>query len=200
MNFGRPLEVVTPTLDGDVLRLLAQADKSFTGREVHRLVEGSSQEGVRRVLLRLVEQGVVESERAGGAVLYRLNRRHLAAPEILALATIRLRFIDQLRGLFASWTLQPSAAAIFGSVARGDADADSDIDILIVRPDPIDPDDPTWRSQITAIEADVEAWTGNSARLIEYGARELAESRRHEAVIREAVREGILVSGSFKEA
>ena len=99
MHFRHPLRVVTTSLDGDVLAFLARADKAFSGREIQRgLPAGAgTQEGVRKVLRRLGDQGIVDSEKAGNAVMFRLNREHLAAPWIEALANLRLQLISQLR-------------------------------------------------------------------------------------------------------
>jgi hypothetical protein len=78
MDFSRPLGVVSPTLDGDVLTVLAAADEEFSGRRIQRLLGHSSEPGVRKAAERLVEQGVVLRRPAGRAKLYRLNRQHLA--------------------------------------------------------------------------------------------------------------------------
>jgi hypothetical protein len=42
MDFGRPFNVVTPTLDGDVLGVLAGAEEEFTGRRIHQVLERGS--------------------------------------------------------------------------------------------------------------------------------------------------------------
>ncbi|MEX1163819.1 MAG: hypothetical protein WEB03_09580, partial [Nitriliruptor sp.] len=73
MELQRPLAVVTPTLDGDVLCVLAGADATFTGRQVARLLPSHSQKGINNVLRRLTEQGIVTMAVAGPAHLYSLN-------------------------------------------------------------------------------------------------------------------------------
>ena len=60
MDFSRPMSVITPTVDGDVLTALAQADASFTPGRLHKVIGRHSEDGVRRALRRLVRQGVVE--------------------------------------------------------------------------------------------------------------------------------------------
>jgi len=79
MELGRPLATITPTLDGDVLAVLAQHGATFTTGQLHRVLTQHSQEGIRKVLVRLTRQGVVDSERVGNAFTYRLNKDHLAA-------------------------------------------------------------------------------------------------------------------------
>ncbi len=64
------------------------ADVTFTTGQVHRILNHSSEEGIRKVLSRLVRQGVVLVDRAGHAYAYRLNSEHLAAEPILALAKL----------------------------------------------------------------------------------------------------------------
>lgn len=67
---GRPLAVVTPTLDGGVLAALARADEPFTTGQLHRILTGASEDGIRRVLRRLAGQGVVTAVRVGNAYTY----------------------------------------------------------------------------------------------------------------------------------
>ena len=105
MDLRQPMRVVTPTLDGDVLAILARADKAFSNGEIASAIPDASKEGVRKALRRLVEQGIVERTRAGNALMYRLNRDHLAAPAIEALANIRLRLIERLRETIAEWRM-----------------------------------------------------------------------------------------------
>src|SRR5438067_4370677 len=106
MNLRRPFEVVSPTLDGDVLMVLARADRALTGRAVEREA-GASHGGVARALDHLVGEGVVIREPAGRAYLYRLNRDHLASPWIEGLAGLRLQLVDRLRASLVGWTVQP---------------------------------------------------------------------------------------------
>jgi predicted nucleotidyltransferase len=197
MDLSRPLKVVTPTLDGDVLGVLAGGDAALTGREIQRRV-GASQDGVRGALDRLTRQGVVRRERAGRANLYRLNRQHLAAPWIEGLASLRLQLIERLRDTIRSWELEPIAAVLFGSAARGEAGRESDLDILVVRPSDCLPDDPTWREQLMSLETSAAAWTGNDVRLLEYGEAEVPTGRDREPVLNAAFNEGIELFGSLR--
>jgi hypothetical protein len=49
---------VTPTLDGDLLGVLAHGEVKLTGRELGKRVH-ASQQGVRRVVERPVRHGIV---------------------------------------------------------------------------------------------------------------------------------------------
>jgi DNA-binding HxlR family transcriptional regulator len=147
MEVGQPLGVVTPTLDGTVLTRLARADTAFTTGQLHRLIPDVSVEGIRRVLKRLHRQGIVTATSAGPGVLYALNREHLAAPAIIALAEQPATLRHRLSDLLAGWTHPPVYAAIFGSWAT-------------------DLPDEIWEDQVAALEHAVTSWTGNDARTL----------------------------------
>ena len=121
--------------DGAVLALLAGTTRPLSGREVARLIEGTHNT-VRLALKRLSEQGIVTVQEAGSgaALLYRLNREHLAAGAVELLANLRERLFTCLRDSMREWAILPAHAYAFGSVARGDGDTSSDIDLFIVRP------------------------------------------------------------------
>jgi len=195
MDFRRPLTVVTPTLDGDVLSVLAGADEEFSGRRLHRMVSNGSENGVRNAAERLVAQGVVSSRRAGRANLYRLNRDHLAAPHIEGLATLRAQLFERLRKAIASWQAPPRWAMVFGSVARGEAGPLSDLDLLVVRSREDGEDDPGWRAQLDLLEELAAAWTGNEAQILEYSEDELGDAAVV-SVLERALAEGIELHGS----
>lgn len=195
MDFRRPLAVVTPTLDGDVLTVLAAADEEFSGRRLHRILARGSENGVRNAAERLVEQGVVVSRRAGRANLYKLNRAHLAASHIEGLASLRDQLLDRARGMIAAWSIPPHSALVFGSVARGDAGPLSDLDLLVVRPSKVGEGVDRWRDQLISLEKQATDWTGNEARIIEYGEDELGDAAVR-GVVKEALVEGIELYGS----
>ena len=152
---------MSPTLEGEVLVTLAGTTRPLSGRQVARLVRRGTQRGVLGALHRLVEQGLVDAQDAGRAVLYTLNRDHLAYPAVELLAGIRSEFINRLRETIASWQVQPLHASVFGSTARGDGGTTSDIDLFVVRPDEVDEEDPAWRKQLDELSASVRRWTGN---------------------------------------
>lgn len=195
MDFNHPLRVVSPTLDGDVLAVLAGADDEFSGRRIHRLLGHGSEPGVRKAVERLVDQGVVLRRQAGRAKLYRLNRQHLAAASIEDLATARMRLVAGLREAIAGWKQSPSCAVLFGSVARGDAGPASDLDLLVVRDVVVDEELPEWRAQLASLEGEVTGWTGNDTRVVELGEDELAEAG---PLLEQALADGIELFGSLR--
>jgi hypothetical protein len=48
VELSRPLSTVTPTLDGDVLAVLARSDAAFTTGQLHRVLTSASEEGIAR--------------------------------------------------------------------------------------------------------------------------------------------------------
>jgi predicted nucleotidyltransferase len=194
MDFGRSLQTVTPTLDGDVLAVLARAETEMSGRELQRMAGRGSHQGIRNAAERLVQQGIVSRRPIGGAYLYSLNRQHLAAPWVEGLADLAGQLVARLRAAVAPWELPPALVVLFGSVAAGHATADSDIDLLVIRPAGCDPDAPQWRSQLGELEELATALTGNDARIVELGEDELGRVGE-EPVVREALREGIELYG-----
>jgi predicted nucleotidyltransferase len=192
MELNRPLATITPTLDGDVLAVLAQHEATFTTGQLHRVLNRYSEEGIRKVLLRLTRQGVVHSQRVGNAYSYRLNRQHLAAEPIIQLARLPRTLLQRLEDRLNSWAFPPTYAAVFGSAARGTMTEDSDLDLLLVRAD--DTPVPIWDEQVADLVADVSRWTGNDTRPLEYTVSELTTAR-DEFVLRDVLEDGLTVAG-----
>lgn len=173
MDLSNPIRSVIPSAQGDVLAVLARTQQPLTGRRVAALTDGRvSQKGVNLALRALVNAGLVIAEHHPPAKLYRLNRRHLAANSIEALASLRETLIDAMRGHLDTWRFPAWGAWLFGSAARGDGDDDSDIDVLIVRPLGVDDAHPDWLDQIEHFIADVTAWSGNRCQVVEYDVAE----------------------------
>jgi hypothetical protein len=194
VELGRPLATITPTLDGDVLAVLARSDVTFTTGQLHRILARNSEEGIRKVLLRLVKQGVVHSGRVGNAFTYRLNRDHLAAEHIIGLADLQGKLLKRIEDRLESWRPPPVYAAVFGSAARGSMTADSDLDLLLVQPD--DADDALWETQVNDLTTEVTGWTGNDTQPLEFTVSELAARGRDEPVLRAVLDHGLTVAGT----
>jgi len=195
MNVARPYSAVSPSLDGDVLVALSRTTRPLTGRRVAEMLAYGSPDGVQKALDRLVDQGIVRREPAGRALMHTLNRDHLAAPAVEALATMRSDLLRRLRTALSSWSPPAVHASLFGSTARGDGDVDSDIDIFVVRPDSVDEEDPRWREQRERLAADVLTWTGNHAALVESSEGQLSEMARSGAPILDALRRDAISLG-----
>ncbi len=96
MDLSYPLATVSPTLDAGVLQVLASTTSGCTAAELHRRLGRGSDEGVRKVLGRLVRQGVVLSDSTTRYPVYSLNRDHVAAAYIEALARVRDEIIQRI--------------------------------------------------------------------------------------------------------
>jgi predicted nucleotidyltransferase len=192
MQLDSPLAVVTPTVDGDVLAVLARADASFTPPQVRALLRRHSVDGVRRSLNRLVEQGILDSHRVGNAVNYRLNRDHLAAQPIIDLANLRTTLLDRIGEQVEGWAVPAQLVMVFGSAATGTMRTESDIDLFVVADDG-DLHRDAWQAQVAELERVVSRWTGNDARVLDYGVADLGHA--DDPVVDDIMREGIVISG-----
>jgi predicted nucleotidyltransferase len=188
MDVSKPFAAISPGVDADVLVVLAGSTKPRSGRELARRA-GRSNTGVQHVLDRLVEHGLVNREEVGRTFLYELNRDHLLAPTVEQMAGARAELVRRLRDAVGAWGVPPVHASLFGSAARGDGDANSDIDLLIVRPVDIDPDDAHWRGQVDGLADLVRRWTGNNAGIAEVPEGELSRLRKDRPPVVEEVSE-----------
>ena len=202
MELNRPFATVTPTLDGDVLAVLATSDMTFTITQIQRILTTASGEGIRKVLTRLTAQGVVLHDQVGRTNTYQLNTEHLAAEPIIALSRITATFLNRLERHLEGWGDALKYAAVFGSAATGRMTLDSDIDLLLVRAsdpedrnDNADPD--TWDHRVTELGRLVTAWTGNDGRVVEYTEDEIrAAASAGEPLLNDVAREGLTVAGT----
>jgi hypothetical protein len=173
MNLSEPSSVICPSLDGPVLMVLAGTTRPLSGREIARLTKRGSWAGVRKVLQRLVSQGIVAVQDAPPVLLYSLNRDHLAAPAVDLLADLKDELVRRLSRSIMGWPLSPVYACLFGSAARGDGGARSDIDLFIVRPSEVGAANEAWWNQVGRLMGDIARWTGNNASVSEVGLEEL---------------------------
>lgn len=197
MRIQYPLATVTPTLDGDVLTVLALADTTFTIGSLQGLIPGRSAEGIRKTVTRLVGEGVVLGERVGRTGSYRLNREHVAAPGIIALAHLADTLFERIRETIAAWGGQVVFTALFGSAARGDMRTNSDIDIFVVVAD--DADDANIQDRLADLMTKVRAWTGNDARILAFTERETVGAADAEPVLQSVADEGRTILGDLTE-
>lgn len=193
MRLDRPFEIITPTLDGDVLNVLAGADDWFSTQTINAMIPQRSDEGIRKTIKRLVTLGIVEELSAGRAHLYRLNREHLGAQPIIQLASLKHLFFSQLHTAMDLWEIKPLFAAIFGSAARDAMTADSDIDVFLVQPDNATLS--IWDSQVDSLIAQASKWTGSDVQPLLYTESEIRQLGSTEPVLQFIAQEGIPIFG-----
>ncbi|UDF12086.1 nucleotidyltransferase domain-containing protein [Antiquaquibacter oligotrophicus] len=185
--------MITPSADGDVLQVVARAPQAWhTSAAVARIAGTRSQEGVRLVLNRLVEQGIVEREADTQGHRFRLNLDHLASDAVIAIARQWETFLSRLTLEVESWNRPPLYGAVFGSAARQDMKATSDIDLFLVRPEGLTDD--SWFENVTVLEHKASRWTGNDVRTLWMDGSEVSE-RVRETVLRDILRDGVRITG-----
>lgn len=177
MDLTEPASVVMSAGTVAVLRVLAGAEAPFTGRQVARLA-GVSHNQVARIIDRLAAHGLVTVEPYGSANLVRLNRDHLAARAVIDLVQLRDRLTALAQSAIAAWPQPPLHASIFGSAARGDGGTTSDLDILVIRDDHVEADEPSWTDQLFETANQLRAASGNAVSWFELGPADLRRAIR----------------------
>ncbi len=168
MDVAMPISSVVPSLDGPVLVALASTTAPTTLGEVHRRAGRGSKSGVREVLLRMVDDGLVLDVPGG----YLLNREHLATPAVTALSDLYGELARRIRSAIGEWGGDVSLVGLFGSAARRDGDRSSDIDLLVVS-DAEDLDD-----LIERLGTQIHMWTGNRAQVVGLRSEDMIRLRR----------------------
>lgn len=197
MDLSTPYLAVIPAATGGVLSALARTTRPLSGREVARL-GGVARTTAARVLKHLAEHGLVRVQEAGAgaALLYSLNREHLAAEPILALVGLRQLLVDRLRSEVECWTVAPLHASLFGSASRGDGSTSSDVDLFLVRPGTVGAEDERWRAQLDDLAALVLNWTGNHAGVAEVAEQELGRLREERPpIVEELEQDAVILAG-----
>jgi len=122
-----------------VLRALCglPAQMTASGRDVARRA-GVSHPRANSVLAGLSNTGLVNVQRLPGTDLYRLNRDHAMADQLIQLFAREPQLKFELLSLIAQELkrrkLPVTEARIFGSVARGEMTRGSDVDLALVTP------------------------------------------------------------------
>lgn len=194
MRLQHPFEIITPTLDGDVLMVLAGGEDWFGVSTINDLIPQRSDEGIRKTLKRLVSVGIAEELTAGRSHLYRLNREHLGAELIIHLASLKHTFLSQIHAVISSWEIKPIFVALFGSAARGEMETGSDIDLFVIQPNGTS--DSLWERHVTGLAEQATKWIGSDVRPLVYTESEISQSAGTQTVLDDIADEGIPVFGT----
>lgn len=114
--------------------LLLRPDERFHLRQIARLT-GAGLGGVQRELAALTRLGVLHREQSGKQVYFQADRACPFFAELQGLVAKTTGVVGALRAALATVSPRVSAAAVFGSAARGTMTAGSDVDLLVVSPD-----------------------------------------------------------------
>jgi hypothetical protein len=189
------VEAVIPGAQGRILGVLARTTADLNLRTIARLA-GVSPAQASRVLPDLVALGMVERKETPPSSLFRLVDENVAAQLVRSLSGSYHEVLRRLGEEAARMSPAPASVIIFGSFARGDADADSDIDVLIVRADDV-PDDEAWASGLGHWWLRAARIAGNGVEVIEDDARTVGRKlRRSGPLWGDIRREGIVVYGA----
>jgi predicted nucleotidyltransferase len=161
VDLSLPLRSLVPSLDSDVLAVLAGTESALGATQVARLSARGSRQGVSVVLDRLAEHGLVLAHPTNKGHAYQLNREHLLAPVLLAALEVRGRAVELLGEQTGALFPPALHVSVFGSFARGQGDAGSNIDLLVVVPDGHDSHAQAWVAQLQQVQDRVLAATGN---------------------------------------
>lgn len=199
MDVSNPMADVVPSAHGPVLAVLAATTTPLTGRAIAELTQPRvSQPRVASILNALADAGVATRTSAGSASLFSLNREHLAAGPVEALASLRTQLWERIAEHATTWTHVPHGVVVYGSAARGDGDSTSDIDLLVIRPSTVDDDDPDWHRDLTEFAAQVTRWTGNPCEILDRSAVDLRSmATAGERLLTEIRRDGRAVVGTI---
>jgi predicted nucleotidyltransferase len=92
-----------------LLIALLRTDAAVSGRALARMTE-LSQPTAQRALVRLRESGLVVTEDAPPALLYRANREHVAMPAVRDLLDLADRLRQRAGQELAAWAIPPVSA------------------------------------------------------------------------------------------
>jgi hypothetical protein len=200
VDFSQPFRAVTPTLDGPVLRVLARTTHPMTRQQVADLIGEASEAGVRKVLRRLAEQGVVIEQRIGSHYTYVGNREHILWPAVEVFMSAADRLDTTIREHVEAWEVPALSVELFGSVAAGTSTADSDVDLMVYRPSLTDDQVGLWDSQVAELRMAVERWTGSACEILEIDPRTLVEMAAEDEPVLKAPRvpiSGLNIAAAF---
>jgi len=174
LDLDHPLALVTPTIDGDVLALLARTEEEFTPGEIQQQLGYASVQGIRNVLARLVTQGIVVQERVRGVLVFSICSEHLATPYLQALAHLADELADRVSDQMARWLppprfaclsqrrpVPPDRPATRGRGAPRRSPTPECLQLLIVPPDDLAKSlRPAWTAGVKDLQRRVTEWTG----------------------------------------
>ncbi len=163
------IDALLPTTRRRILALLlGRPDEEFYLREIVRTTE-ASRGAVEAELKSLLRAGIVTQRKSGNRTYYQANRECPIFPELQGLMLKTTGLADVLRTALASLP-GIDLAFLYGSVAKGTADAKSDVDVLVVGTMPFD--------ELSERLHEAEQRLGREVNATVYSPDEYAERRR----------------------
>jgi predicted nucleotidyltransferase/biotin operon repressor len=163
MNLEHPLLDFAGGVRGKVLEQLLELDESVSRRELAAML-GIASGNASAVIQELIDSGLVIEDRQGRSSMVKINRLHLSVEFLVQIQRTKEVLIQRLKTRFLKIE-SISHAGLFGSVARGNSHGKSDIDLLIISKNL---DDPALHQKLSALDVDVQNWTGNEIQFVEH--------------------------------
>lgn len=188
MLFDEPFGGVIPGARGAVLAALLRTDTPLTGRRVHGLVSDkyslwTAQEALKALAL----LGLVSIQTIGRAGIYTVNETHYAVPHLRALLDPIASLTEVVRETVGD---EVKAVILFGSLARGEAQATSDIDLAVLAP-------ANWAGRTHLADA-VRARIGNNCDVLVFSPAQFTRlARTGEPVVAKIFADGVPLVGSM---
>ncbi len=172
MDYCRPVEAIIPGATGRILATLSRVDAELPVSTLASIA-GVGRTRASGIISELTALGIVDRREIGRTVMVSLARRSAAGEVIDRLAHLGTEVIARLRSLATKLEPAPETLFVFGSFARGEADANSDLDILAIRSPVADPD--KWAAALSGFAEQAHDLAGNRVQVLDY---ELDDLRR----------------------
>ncbi|GAA1799228.1 nucleotidyltransferase domain-containing protein [Agromyces neolithicus] len=195
MDLSHPEYVILGENRGRILHRLAVLAEPASGRRIHALSGVRALRSTQRVLDELVALGLVDMQKVGPANAYTLNRGHVLWDPIMKIlasrAVVASAVEEAVREVTAGIVV---SAAIYGSMARGEAGPESDVDVLLVWEDATAADQRD--AVLEALDERVRRLTGNRVQVLAVTGAELARLVEHDDQLVASIRrDGQTVTG-----
>lgn len=193
------MQSVIPGAQGRILAVLAESTAYLNLRTI-ALLAGTSPAQASRVLPELVRSGLVERREAPPSALFRLVDDNVGSRVVRALSRSRETVLAELGSQAETLEPGPVSVIVFGSFARGEAEADSDLDVLFVQPKGMNDDDYRWAAAVEGWRQFARRLTGNRVEVVEANENSVGRFlRSHKTLWADIVRDGVVVYGKSLE-
>lgn len=180
MDCLHAIEAVIPGARGRVLAALAENETPQSMRQVAQRADVSPSRAS-QVLEELAELGVIERHATRSQLAVRLAMENVVARWLLELPRLWRLAIDDMRTAAASIRPASLSLTVFGSFARGMAQAESDVDVVAVHGADVEVDRyseeaSSWVKTLATWSDTAGRITGNPVNLIDLALDELRRS------------------------
>ena len=193
------MQSVIPGAQGRILAVLAESTAYLNLRTI-ALLAGTSPAQASRILPELVRSGLVERREAPPSALFRLVDDNVGSRVVRALSRSRETVLLELGSRAETLDPSPVSVIVFGSFARGEAEADSDLDVIFVRPKDMKDDDDRWAAAVEGWRQFARRLTGNRVEVVETSESSVGRFlRSHKTLWADIARDGVVVYGESLE-